>query len=179
MSISWKFHEYPSICYFLMLTNADPENVKTNLSSKGFNAPSYKFWDCSLCNSRPIQKISWKSTHPFYCNVANRQAAAPRWETVKQSSQSWNSLANYFLGCVQYIMKISWKSVHPFSIIWLTNTDPENENRSWIQGINHNIPKISHILPCLISDFCWRFHENPFIRVPVMFLTESGCPWTK
>ena len=31
------------------------------------------------CHYRPIQKISWKSIHPFYSNIANRHPAAPGW----------------------------------------------------------------------------------------------------
>ena len=67
-----------------------------------------------------IVDISWtfhkKSIHLFCRNIANRHAAAPRWETVKQSSQAWNSLASYFLCCPRHFIKNSWKSVCPFSI---------------------------------------------------------------
>ena len=58
----------------------------------------------SLCHSRYILEISWKSIRLFVHNIANRHTAAPRWETVKQSSQAWNSLS-IFLCRARYIMK--------------------------------------------------------------------------
>ena len=44
---------------------------------------------------------------------------------------------------------------------------------SWIQWSNRNIPKIFQIAPRLMSKFCWKFHENTFIRFPVMLPTGS------
>ena len=43
---------------------------------KGLNASPQNVPDCSLCHYRPILKISWKSIHLFYCNVALIHAAA-------------------------------------------------------------------------------------------------------
>ena len=53
--------------------------------------------DCSLCHSRPVPNISWKSTDPFSRNVANRHTA------------SWKFRDNSFMR---------------FSIILQTKTDP-------------------------------------------------------
>ena len=66
----------------------------------------------SLCHSQYILEISWKSIYLFVHDIANRHTAAPRWETVKQSSQVWNSLSVYFLCRARYIMKIWWGSIH-------------------------------------------------------------------
>ena len=46
--------------------------------------------------------------------MANRPAAVPRWETMKQSRQTWDSLGNYYLCRAWRFMKISWKSAHLF-----------------------------------------------------------------
>ena len=61
-----------------------------------------------------ILKIPRKSIVPFCRNDANRHVAVPRLDTVKHSSQVWNSLANYFLCRPWQFLEISWKSVHPF-----------------------------------------------------------------
>ena len=103
-SKSWKFYEYPSTCYsVIFLTNTDPENIKINSISDGLNATSPKCSRLFLlsCHS---PKLSWESIYPFYRNVANRHAAVPRWETVKQSSQAWNGLAMSFLCRAWHIM---------------------------------------------------------------------------
>ena len=118
----------------------------------------------------PSWKFHEKSIHPFYCNIAHRDGAAPRWETVKQSSQVWNSLDNYFLCRAWHIMKISWKSVHPF----LHNIVNKHGSRKWknrsrIEGVYHKMFKIVH---CLISNLSWKFHENLFIRFSIMLLTD-------
>ena len=110
--------------------------------------------DCPLCHGQPIPKISWKSTHPL--NVANRHAAAPRWETVKQSRQAWNSLDNYFLGRPWHFMKISWKY-----ITLLINTHPGNrKNEPGFKGLNATSQKCYKSL--LIS--CAIFFEN-FMKI--------------
>ena len=65
-----------------------------------------------------IAKISWKfHENPlinFTVVLLTNTFGAPRWETVKQSRQVWNSLANYFLCLAWLFIKISWKSIHPF-----------------------------------------------------------------
>ena len=38
-----------------------------------------KMFQIVPCHYRLIQKISWKSIHPFYSNIANRHPAAPGW----------------------------------------------------------------------------------------------------
>ena len=114
-------------------------------------------------------KILWKSTHLFYRNDADRHAAAPWWETTKQSRQVRNSLDIFFLGCASHFMKIAWKSVHPyFDNITNKHESRKRENQPWIQEVNRNIPKMFLFLPCLMSDLCWKFAENLFICLPVM-----------
>ena len=113
---------------------------------------SSKCSDCSSCHNRPILKILWKSINPFYHNVAHRHAAAPRWKTMKQSSQD-----NYFLCCAWHITKISCTSVHPFSMILRTNTDLENRKINPIfKGLVVRSQKCSTLF--LIS--CPHFPKN-------------------
>ena len=78
-----------------------------------------------------IANISWKfhdnSLIDFTVVLLTNTPGAPRWETVKQSRQVWNSIANYFLCRAWHFIKISWKFSHLFfSIIIQTNTDPKN-----------------------------------------------------
>ena len=65
-----------------------------------------------------IANISWKfhenSFIDFTVVLQTNTPGAPRWETVKQSRQVWNSLVHYFLGRALHFVKISWKSVYPF-----------------------------------------------------------------
>ena len=49
---------------------------------------------------------------------------------------------------------------------------PRGKKRPWIQEVNCNIPKMLQIVACLMSNLCWKFHENLFIRFPVMLLTD-------
>ena len=80
-----------------------------------------------------ITNLSWqfhkKSIHPFYRNIAHIHTCVPRWETAKQSSQTWKKIDNYF--CV--MPDISWKfhenPLTRFSMILLTNTDPGNKTK--------------------------------------------------
>ena len=95
----------------------------------------------------------------------------PRWETVKQSRQVWNSVANYFLCRAWHFVKIPWKSVYPF-FYNITNRHGSRKyiNRPRIQGVNRNIPKMFHSAHCVKSVIFWKFHENPFNRFSVMLL---------
>ena len=72
----------------------------------------YQIVSCVIAN------ISWKfHENPlidFTVVLLTNTPGAPRWETMKQSRQVWNSLANYFLCHAWRFIKISWKSVHPF-----------------------------------------------------------------
>ena len=73
-------------------------------------------------------------------NIANRYAAVPKWETMKQSSWVWNSLDYYFWCRPWYFVKISLKSVHPFFHIATDNHGSRKwKNRSWFQGVNCKI----------------------------------------
>ena len=117
-------------------------------------------------------KISWKSTHRFYRGVANwNTPMAPRWETVKQSRQVWNSLASYLFCRAWRFIKISWKSVHPF-FHNITNKHGSRKyiNRPRIQGVNRNIPKMFQIATYVRPVIFWKFHENPFNRFSAMLL---------
>ena len=115
----YSYSEYSSSRCSPMLQKKknDPENRQINPVFNGFNASPPQFFQVV---PYAIADISWTFHENLFIylsiilNIANRHTTAPRWETVKQSSQAWNSLYIYFLCCARYIMKISWKSVHPF-----------------------------------------------------------------
>ena len=101
------YSEYSSSRWFLMLKKKEKKKTEPE------NKPCFQgvqrittsiFPGGSLCHSRYILEISWKSIRLFVHNIANRHTAAPRWETVKQCSQAWNSLS-IFLCRARYIMK--------------------------------------------------------------------------
>ena len=33
------------------------------------------------------------------------------------------------------------------------------------------------VVPCLVSDLCWKFHANPFIHFPRHVANRHGFPW--
>ena len=122
-----------------------------------------------------IANISWKFyEHPlinFTVVLLTNTPGASRWETVKQSRQVWNSLADYFLCRARHFIKISWKSVHPFfHNITNEHGSRKYKNRRRIQGVNRNIPKMFQIAPCVKSVHLWKFHENPVNRFSAMLL---------
>ena len=120
------------------------------------NIPPPNLPDCSLYHSRLIVNISLKSIHQFYRNVTNRPTALPRWETVKQTSQAGNSLANYFLCRAWHIMNIfSWKSVHPFlhnitnkhgSISREIDPGPKGLTATWVQSNTLQLSSLFFVL---------------------------------
>ena len=119
-----------------------------------------------LLHTCVIVDLSWK----FYENqfihntniITNRHTVAPRWEIMKQFSQSWNSPTFH---------EILWKSVHLFFHNYYGSR--KYKNPSWIQGVNHIILKMFQIVHCVMSHIGWKFHENTFIRFPVMLLTGT------
>ena len=57
-----------------------------------------------------------------------------------------------------------------------TNTDPEKKE-PYAQGVKPIIPKIFQIIPCVIANISWKFHENPLIDFTVVLLTNTpGAP---
>ena len=82
------------------------KNRKTEPVSKGLNRSSPWYSRLFLASQPTYPENFMKIYYQLYCNVANRYAEAPRWETVKQSRQVWNSLDNYFLGRTSHFMKI-------------------------------------------------------------------------
>ena len=124
--------------------------------------------------------ISWK----FHENplidltmvLRTNTPGVPRWDTVKQSRQVWNSLVDYFLYHAWLFLKNSWKSVHPFfHNIANKHGSRKYINRSRIQGVNRSMPKIFQVASCVMSVFSWKFHENPFNRFSAMLLRGMDC----
>ena len=71
-------------------------------------------------------------------------------------------------------MKNSWKSVHPFFHNSTNNYGFRiKKNQSWIQGVNHRDTKMFQIVLCLMYNLSWKFHENPFIRLSIIVLTNT------
>ena len=100
----YSFSEYSSSRCFLMLQKKTTQKIDKPCFQGVQRITTAIFPGGSLCHSRYILEISWKSIHLFVHDIANRHTTAPRWETVKQSSQAWNSL---FISCV--VPDISWK----------------------------------------------------------------------
>ena len=45
--------------------------------------------------------------------------------------------------------------------------------RSFIAAVKHNIPIFFQIVPWILLDLAWKFHKNPFMRFPVLLLTDK------
>ena len=60
-----------------------------------------------------------------------------------------------------------------FLVMLLTETDfPEYiKMKSCIQWFERNNPQIFQLIPCVMPDLSWKFHEHPFIRFYAMLLT--------
>ena len=79
---------------------------------------------------------------------------------------------------VWHILKILQKSVHLFFCNFANiYTDPENRKKSCTYRVKCNIPKMFQIVHSVISDQCWKFHENPFICFSEMSLTDTDAIW--
>ena len=142
--------------------------------------------DCSLCNSWHTLKISWKSIDPFCRKIANRQAAAPRWETVKQSSQAQNSLASYFLCRPWHFVKMTWKSVHPFFFIQKLKKkiDPEFKGltatsqiyfRSFFVSCPNIAENLIKIHSLIFPNCCWQ--TRILLKMSKKISCVQGIEW--
>ena len=54
---------------------------------------------------------------------------------------------------------------------------------SCIQWVKHIITKLFQIVPYVMTDLSWKFHENPFIHITVILLTDLALhlvfgPWS-
>ena len=53
------------------------------------------------------------------------------------------------------------------------NMDPQNlKNISCVQEAKCNIQKMFQIVPFVVADLFWKFHESPLIQITVMLLTN-------
>ena len=131
----------------MLLTNADPEYRK-KLYPNGLTKHPPNCPGCSSYDIQPIVNVLWTSIQALVRNVANRHDAALTMGTVKQSSQTWNSLAICFAASV--MPKISWKtsgkSFHPFFRYGARKSDPENRKMDpWSKGLNITSAKCSRL----------------------------------
>ena len=104
---------------------------------------------CRYCH--PIQQRQKKRSI-----LREQTSTTPTLNSVKQSGQVWKSLADCFLCHVRQMCSPS--------VMLLTNRDPYRK----ILFPSCNIHKILQIVPCVISDQSWNFHENALIRISVM-----------
>ena len=122
--------------------------------------------NCQHCGSIDFQLRSF-DIHLLINNKKHprkQTSATPSLKRVKHSTQAWNSVAYWFL-CPYPISRMF---IHP------TNTDPENKNGPYAQGVKPIIPKV---VPCVIANISWKFHENPLIGFTVVLLTNTpGAP---
>ena len=114
VSVSWIFHEYSSNLSSVMLqTSADPENAKNEYYIHGIKPNILKMFQIvpgviadlsGKCNENP-------RIHHYVMLLTVTPLSVG--ENMKQISQAWNSLTNYFLCCTWHVIKIGWKSVQP------------------------------------------------------------------
>ena len=117
-----------------------------------------------------IAKLSWKFHGIPPIHVANRHAAVPKWETVKQSNQVWNSLGNNCLCRAWHFVKIPWASFYPF----LNNSTNKHGSRQKIDpGFTATFRKCSRLLRASSPSFDENFMK---IRFPAMLLTDTDSP---
>ena len=76
-------------------------------------------------------------------------SAMPSLKSVKQSTQAWNSVAYCFL---------------------CPNPEP------CVQGVKPTILQMLQIVPCVIANISWRFHENPLDFTVVLLTNAPGAP---
>ena len=125
---AWNSEAYCFLCpYSENLMNAHPsgilwcclqtriQKIKKEPYAQGVKPIVPKMFQTVPC---VIADISWKfHENPlinFTMVLLTNTPGVPRWETVKQTRQVWNSLANYFLCCAWHFIKIACKSVHLF-----------------------------------------------------------------
>ena len=150
----------------MLLTNMDLENGKMNPVSKGLKTSSPK---CSSFFACVIADLSWQfHENPFIHFTIMLLTDTP----LHLGGRLWNSLGNFFLCHAWPFMKISWKSIYPLLHNITKNRGPQDQ--SWIQKVKHSISKMFQVVPCLMSHFGWKFHENPLISFPVMMLTDMN-----
>ena len=101
--------------------------------------------------------------------------ATPSLKSVKQSTQAWNSVAYFFL-CPY---PDNFMNVHPSRLPWCcqqTRTQ-KIKREPYAPGVNPIIPKMFQIVPCVIANISWKFHENPLIDFTLVLLTNTpGVP---
>ena len=97
-------------------------------------------------------------------------STTPRLKSVKQSTQAWNSIANCFL-CPY---PENFMNVHPSSIRWCCQqTRTQKKKEPYAQRVKLIIPKMFQIVPCVLANISWKFHENPLIDFTVVSLTNT------
>ena len=100
------------------------------------------------------------------------RGACKAYSGVKQSSQL-------------LLVSISWKfQEYPPSLRYVTNKHgyKTQKNKSYIQEVKQNIPKMFQVVPCARANKSWQFHENLFIYFLVILIRNTlrcldGRPW--
>ena len=117
----------------------------------------------------------------LFCYMSIQEALRERKPPSRLVWRAWNSLLNREKCSLLLLVSISWK-FHEFtskrySVMLPTNTDPDNKKGPYAQGVTLIIPKIFQIVPCVIANISWKFHENPLIDFTVMLQTNTlGAP---
>ena len=114
--------------------------------------------------------LSWKFHGIPPIHVANRHAAAPKWETVKQSSQVWNSLGINCLCRAWHFVKISSASCHPF----LNNSTNKHGSRQKI--IQDSPQHFENVPDCYVPQAHPLMKISWKTRYPAMLLTDTDSP---
>ena len=165
-------HGYTVVNYFLQFqrkqrsipraqTSPTPSLRSMKQSSQAFNVLA----NCSLCNVWHILKISWKSIHPFFSNLA--ETTDPRKNSISKGLHA-TSQKCFRLFLVSYLtLEISWKSINLFFFCKIANRVCL-VCRAWNSLVRCKTVQL--FFSCLMLDISWKFHQNPFIVSSIMML---------
>ena len=140
--------------------------------------PLYQIWFVHLVCQTTVTVRTWMNnyisheiTYVTRSTPRAQTSAMPSLKSVKQSTEAWNSVAYYFL--CQYPENIM--NTHPSGIpLCCQQTRTQKiKKEPFAQGVKPIIPKMFQIVPCVIANISWRFHENPLIYFTVVLLTNT------
>ena len=127
----------------------------------------------TMAVSRQVSRFALRACkpHPFTVILLT--------DTLRcQDGKPWKSLGSRETVCLIITLVIPGMSckfhenwLTRFSITLLTNMEPGN--RKIDPEVHLNIPKIFPFVPGPVCKLSYFFHENPFIRVPIMLLTNT------
>ena len=167
----------PVSFFVILIKNTGPENWKMDPVSRHLHASSPKMFQIVIC---AIIGLSWK----FHKNLFIHFAVMSLTDTLlRLDGRPWNSLVR--CETVELISLVLSPTFHEnfikirmpiFSWYFQQSQIQKIEKSILYQGVNCNISKMFQIVPCLMCNLCWKFHENLFIHFHVVLLTGTDFP---